>query len=122
MENFGIWITISVGVVITVVGGILNVLITNKINEGNKRDDELEQKQKEDHDLIFKRIDDFKDNYVRRDIYDQSVLFNKERSDTKYATITVMMAEQFKVVDGKLEDLKELILKNFNNPKAGGMI
>lgn len=97
-----IWLTIGVGVTVTVIGTILNTLITNKINEGDKKDKEIEEKQKEDRQLFFKRLDEIKESYVRKDLYLQALDFHNEKHD-----------EKFKNLMEKIEELKKLINEKF---------
>lgn len=119
MENGSIWLTIAIGVAVTVIGTILNTLITNKINEGNKKDAEIEAKQKEDRELFFKRMDDIKENYVRKDMYDQAMQFHQKETDSKFNNLVESMNKQFDNVEKNIEDVKKLINEKLTGKNKG---
>lgn len=131
MEQFSAWVTIFIGVVIPFVGWIFNSLITNKINELNRKNDELqlelkqtredfENRQKEDRNLVFSRLDVVKDAYVRKDLYEQATKFHTEHNDEKFKSLLTIMTTQFTNVENKIEDLKKLINEKLNDKQHGG--
>lgn len=107
------WITICLGVVFPFVGWIFNSLITNKINEVNKRVDEAELQRKSDRELYLRRLDDVKkdmeDHYVRKDLYEQAMKFYNEHNDEKFKSLLAIMNTQFENVEKSIEEVKKLI-------------
>lgn len=108
MENVNIWVTIGVGIVIASVGGVLHTLIVNKINEGNKRDDEIEAQQKSDRDLFFTRLDTIKDTadktFVKKELYEQSVRHASENNIASIKVIIDLVNSKFDVLNSKLDE------------------
>ena len=102
-----LWVTIFGVIVIPVVGWVINQIITTKI-------DTLDTNQKEDKNLFFRKFDEIKEVYVRKEIYDQAMSFYQKETDTKFENVLSKMDDKFKAVEEKIEDIKELIIKNFN--------
>lgn len=106
MEQIGIWISISVGIIIPFIGWIFRNLISRDIED-------LRTKQKEDHDLYFKRLDAIKleleRDYVRKDIYDQAMKFYNEHNDEKFKSLLTIMNTQFENMESRIEEIKKLI-------------
>lgn len=98
------WVEIVVVVIVPLGGFVLNALITKRIDEVKE--------------LFFKRLDEEKmnvsTNYVRKDLYDQAMKFHVEHSDEKFKGMMQMMTTQFNNVEGKIEELKNLINNKLN--------
>lgn len=114
MENIALWLTVFGGSILTFAGWIINRLVTNRI-------DDLEKGRKEDRDLFFTRLDAVKayatENLVRKDIYEQASAFHKQEIDGKFSNLVDSINKLDKDLKDRVEDIKTLILKNFNNPK-----
>ena len=100
MEQAMLWVTIFGIIILPMVGVILKDAIFKKI-------DEISKKQDEDRVLFFKKYDEQKEIFVRKDMYEQAQRFIKDESDAKFNHILE-----------KIEDLKMLIIKNFNDHKS----
>lgn len=112
MEQFNFWVTLSGVVIIPFVVWLFNMLITKKI-------DALESNQEKDKELFFARLDAIKDAYVRKDMYDQAMQFHQKETDSKFNNLVESMNKQFENVEGKIDDVKDLINEKFNGNKNG---
>lgn len=119
MENGSVWLTIGIGVTVTVIGAILNTLITNKINEGNNRDEEIEAKAKEDRELFFKKFDEMKELYVRKDLYEQALAFHQKEVDGKFVSLVDSIGKLDKDCQFRFSEIKNLINEKFNGKNKG---
>lgn len=110
METVILWVTIFGILVIPVAGWVFKIAVEKNLTA-------LAKQQDLDRDLFFKKYDEVKEIYVRKDIYQQASEFHQKETDTKFQNLIVLMNSQFKTVEDKIEDLKVLIIKNFNNPR-----
>lgn len=112
-------------VVTLVIGAIVNNIITSKINEGNKRDDEIERRHKEDIETVFRRHDalkeEIKNDYVRSEMYKQAMDFHRKEVDSTFVHLIESIRKQFDTVEKNFEkvdknicELKDLINEKFN--------
>lgn len=101
------WITIFGMIVIPLVGWVFKIAVTKQL-------DELVEIHDRDRDLFFKKFDEAKELYVRKDIYQQATEFHQKETDAKFQNLVTLMNSQFKGVEEKIEDLKIIIIKNFN--------
>ena len=97
MQVAMLWVSIIGIIVIPVAGALLRDLLLKKM-------DTIISQQKEDRELFLRKYDEQKDIFVRKDIYEQACKFQKAEMDEKYNHIIE-----------KIEGLKDLILKNFND-------
>lgn len=114
----GIIISLTVGIVCPVLGWLFNTIITKKIDAGNIKDQDIEKKQKEDFDLLFKRLDEVKQSCVRKDMYDQAMQFHQKETDNKFNNLIESMNKQFDNVEKNIDDVKDLINEKFNHKKG----
>jgi hypothetical protein len=96
MDRIEIWVSIISFIIFPALGYFFKVTIMNKM-------DEIIRKQDEDRGLFFRKYDEQKDTFVRRDMYEQARMFHKSETD-----------EKFNHIMEKIDDLREMILKNFN--------
>lgn len=103
-----IWVTVFGIIVIPLLGWIFNTLITKKI-------DKLEDSRDNDKKLFFQRLDEdrknVEDHYVRRDLYEQAIVFYNEKNDEKFKSLLTVMTTQFNNVEEKIDDLKKVLDK-----------
>ena len=111
MDTIIMWVTIFGILVIPVVGWIFKFVI-------EKRQDSLSTQQDRDRELFFKKFDEVKELYVRKDIYEQAMTYHQKETDVKFENMLGRMSDQFKTVEDKIEDLKSLIIKNFNTQQG----
>lgn len=114
-----LWVTIVGIIVIPLIGWAINTLITKKI-------DALESQQKIDRDLFFDKLDEDRESvekhlalYVRKDIYEQALMFIEKQNDEKFKSMLAIMTTQFSNVEGKIEEIKSLINDKFNGKNGG---
>lgn len=112
MANAAIWISIVISIIIPFVGWIFRNLISRDIED-------IREKQKEDHDLFFKRLDAVKEEYVRKELYDQAVTFRSEAIDEKFKSMLAIMNTQFANIEGKMDELKDLVIDRINHKNGG---
>lgn len=120
METAMLWVTIFGIIVIPLIGWAINTLITKKI-------DALEEQQKLDRKLFFEKLDEDRDNveehlklYVRKEMYDQALGFYERQTDEKFKSMLAIMTTQFSNVEGKIEEIKQLINDKLNGHKNNG--
>lgn len=114
MEHISTWMTIVIGVVIPFVGWIFNTLITKKIDDLYGKITEIEQSRKESRELFFKRLDDIRAEYVRKDLYDQAMQFHQKETDSKFNNLVESMNKQFENVEKNIQEVKQLINEKLN--------
>lgn len=111
--DYAVWISILGVIVIPFVGWIFNTLITNKINDVNKKIEDVETARKSDREVFFKRLDAVKEStekdYVRKDLYEQAMKFYNEHNDEKFKSLLTVVNTRFENVEEKIEELKDLI-------------
>lgn len=111
MEPISGWLAIASVIIFPFIGWVFNTLITNKINE-------LKSTQEENRNTLFKRIDEerefSKNNYVNQKLYDQAKQFHEKETDAKFNNLVESMNKQFENVEGKIDDIKDLINEKFN--------
>ena len=110
MDTVMMWVTIVGIIVLPVIGWVFKVAVEKNLND-------IVKQQGLDRDLFFKKFDEVKELYVRKDIYQQASEFYQKETDTKFQNLIVLMNNQFKAVEDKIEDVKVLIIKNFNNSR-----
>jgi hypothetical protein len=115
--EYNLLVTIAIGIVFPFIGWFFNTIITKKIDEGNKRDEAIEKKHKEDIDLIFRKYDDLKGLCVRKDIYEQAMQFHQKEVDSKFVNLVDSMTKQFENVEKNIDGVKALINEKFNHKK-----
>lgn len=103
MEQVMLWVTIFGVIIIPLVGWIFNSLITRKIDG---LEEQLNGQRKA-----------FEENYVRKDIYDQAITFHQKETDNKFHNLVETMNKQFENMEGKIDDVKDLINEKFNGNK-----
>ncbi len=118
MEHISGWLAVISVIIFPFIGWVFNTLITNKINE-------LKTAQEEDRKLFFKRLDEeqafCENNYVNQKLYDQAKQFHEKETDAKFNNLVESMNKQFENVEGKIDDIKDLINEKFNGKnKQGG--
>lgn len=118
MEQVAIWTAILLPVGISFFVWLFNSIVTNKINDLNKRHDESEEARKTERDLFFKRLDDVKEemskNYVRLDMYKLAMDYHSEKSEAKIRGLGENITIQFKNLEAKIEDFKKSIDERLN--------
>lgn len=112
METVILWVTVFGVIVIPVAGWVFKVAVEKNLND-------LTKQQGLDRDLFFKKFDEIKELYVRKDIYEQATAFHQKEVDVKFENLLGRMNDQFRTVEDKIEDLKVLIIKNFNTQQNG---
>lgn len=131
MEHISTWVGLVVALLTVVILPLVNTLITNRIDKlenKHERDienldkktnsiiEDFERKQKEDRDLYFSRLDDLKDvlknEYVRRELYEQALHSYQKETDSKFINIVQSMNKEF-------QNIKDLINEKFNGNKNG---
>lgn len=128
MEQAMLWVTIFGIIVLPIIGWIFNSLITNKINE-------LREQQKEDRELLFKRLDEerlhVETECVRKDMYEQSMRHHKENEEATFKGLLSIVNTQFanleanmlvhskdiKDLEGKIDSIKDLINNKLQEKK-----
>lgn len=110
-----LWVTVFGVIIIPLIGWVFNTLITKKI-------DALEQKQKEDKELFFRKYDALVESlekyYVLKAIYEQAMQFLTEKNDEKFKSMLSIVTTQFENVEEKIEGLKTLINEKFSHGKG----
>lgn len=120
MEQILLWVTIFGVIIIPIAGWIFNSLITRKIDDGNKKDDELEEKieacEKKNHEfkgLIFAKLDIHKLEcekiYVRSDINNEKFHNLEEKTDSKISAHMLLLQKEFQYIKEALEKLTKQI-------------
>lgn len=98
------WVAIIGTIGFPVIGLIFNTLITNKIND-------IKKQQDEDKNLFFKRLDEEKlvveHQYVRRDLYELTMKFHLESGDEKFKSLLSIVNTQFQNMETKLNVIHE---------------
>lgn len=113
MDQIVMWTTIFGLIVISGLGWIFKITVEKNLTT-------LTNQQDLDRDLYFKKFDEVKELYVRKDIYEQATTFHQKEVDTKFENLLGRMNDQFRTVEEKIEDLKTLIIKNFNTQQNNG--
>jgi len=86
MESLNLWVTIFIGIIMPVIGWLINTIVTKKIDDINKRHDEHVQ-------TVFKVIDEIKKEYVRKELYEQAIKNIYEHNDDKYESLKGQLSE-----------------------------
>lgn len=110
METIAIVVSAFGGIVVPVVGWIWRISV-------DKNFVDIKTQAEEDRQFFLKKIDEIKEIYVRKDLYEQATDFHKKEVDTKFENFLEKMRDQFRVVTDDIHDLKNLIINNFNNPR-----
>lgn len=118
MDNVMMWIEIVGIIVIPAIGWIYRNSIAKDFAELSSKSDSSIKQSDKDRELFFKKFDEAKELYVRKDMYQQATEFHQKEVDTKFENLLGLMNSQFKTVEDKIEDLKELIIKNFNTSQG----
>lgn len=134
MESAMLWVTIVGIIVIPLIGWAVNTLITRKIDDQNKRLDELELKLDEIKKSFYTALNGqrtaFEVLYVRKDLYDQAIDLHRINSDEKFKSLLSIVTTQYSNLESKINDnnlnmnekissLKALINEKFNGYKTG---
>ena len=106
METIMLCVTVFGIIVLPIAGWIFKLVIEEKMKD-------LATQQKEDKILLFKKYDEMKETYVRKDMCDQSMTFHQKETDVKFENLLDKMNDKFRAVEDKIEDLKILIVKQF---------
>ena len=119
------WVTISIGVGVPLVGLVFNTLITNKINDCKQETADLKKevdalkdgitgKAREGFQTVFKRLDEVKEmaekTFVRQDNYNISREYQEKATDEKFKSLLNVMNAQFENVEDKIDAIKALIV------------
>lgn len=120
------WAAILIPLGLGFIGWLVNNLITKKIDDLQRKQEESEKdrediralidnKERSTYTNIFKRVDEIKAatdvNFVRKDIYQQSQDFQDKQTDDKFKSFLFTMTSQFQNLEDKIDDLK-LTLRN----------
>ncbi len=113
-------IPVAVTAALGLAGWVINTLITKKIDalEQGRADDKKEyynyvNGQRAAFEILLKE-------YVRRDMYEQAMVFHQKETDQKFNGLVESMNKQFENVEGKIDDIKDLINEKFNGKNKNG--
>lgn len=99
MENWGLWVSVFVGIVMPIVGWLINTVVTKKIED-------IIETQKEDKATLFMRIDEIREDYVRKDLYEQEMKHLSEHNTN--------VEKKLESIDTKMNELKNLFINKLN--------
>ena len=126
-----LWITFVGMIVLPIAGSLINSLITKKLDEQKNDIKDLNEKISSLEDLKEKNKNEILESmngqrssfesklkdYVREDMYKQALEFHTKNSDDKFKSLLAIMTTQFENVEGKIDDLKDLINDKLNGKK-----
>lgn len=125
MEQTMMWIALVGTVVLPILGWIINTLVTNKIDALNERCKKLEDNSEQNKQEYYGQLNGLRksieENYVRRDIYEQAMKFHSDKNDAEFKSLLSIVNTQFASVEGKIDDLKDLITEKINGQKQKGI-
>lgn len=106
------WVAI-VGIIIMLAGAWMRQLVLKKL-------DDITTQQISDRELFFKKYDEMKEIFVRKDIYEQAHDFIQEKNDEKFTSLLAVVNTRFENVEEKIDGIKDFINERLNGTKKNG--